>query len=141
MEGAGIKRASSTPDRTRISRTTNSKNGNAQGNAQPAFHLAPPRAVNGNAAPAVFTYATVNSYCCHSGNWDFDAVNFTAGPTVLNWTYSGYPGTCGAHVSLDVYVKRAGTTIFTQTVYINNRPEEARGRACQQPDGNWAIID
>jgi surface antigen len=31
--------------------------------------------------------------------------------------------------------------VFTQTVYINNRPEEARGRACQQPDGNWAIID
>jgi Ni/Co efflux regulator RcnB/surface antigen len=31
--------------------------------------------------------------------------------------------------------------VFTQTVYINNRPEEARGRACQQPDGTWAIID
>ena len=31
--------------------------------------------------------------------------------------------------------------VFSQTVYINNRPEEARGRACQQPDGNWAIID
>jgi Ni/Co efflux regulator RcnB/surface antigen len=31
--------------------------------------------------------------------------------------------------------------VFTQTVYIGNRPEEARGRACQQPDGNWAIID
>lgn len=31
--------------------------------------------------------------------------------------------------------------VFTQTVYIGNRPEEARGRACQQPDGTWAIID
>jgi surface antigen/Ni/Co efflux regulator RcnB len=30
---------------------------------------------------------------------------------------------------------------FSQTVYINGRPEEARGRACQQPDGTWAIID
>jgi len=31
--------------------------------------------------------------------------------------------------------------VFTQTVYIGNRREEARGRACQQPDGVWAIID
>jgi len=31
--------------------------------------------------------------------------------------------------------------VFTQTVYIGSRPEEARGRACQQPDGTWAIID
>jgi surface antigen/Ni/Co efflux regulator RcnB len=31
--------------------------------------------------------------------------------------------------------------VFTQTVYIGGRPEEARGRACQQPDGTWAIID
>jgi Ni/Co efflux regulator RcnB/surface antigen len=30
---------------------------------------------------------------------------------------------------------------FSQTVYINGRPEEARGRACQQPDGTWVIID
>jgi Ni/Co efflux regulator RcnB/surface antigen len=31
--------------------------------------------------------------------------------------------------------------VFSQIVYINGRAEEARGRACQQPDGNWAIID
>lgn len=31
--------------------------------------------------------------------------------------------------------------VFSQTVYINNRPEQARGRACQQPNGTWAIID
>lgn len=31
--------------------------------------------------------------------------------------------------------------VFSQTVYIDSRPEEARGRACQQPDGTWAIID
>lgn len=31
--------------------------------------------------------------------------------------------------------------VFSQKVTIGGRVEEARGRACQQPDGNWAIID
>ena len=32
-------------------------------------------------------------------------------------------------------------SVFTNTIYIDNRPQEARGRACQQPNGTWAIID
>jgi surface antigen/Ni/Co efflux regulator RcnB len=32
-------------------------------------------------------------------------------------------------------------TVYSQTIYIGGRPQEARGRACQQPDGAWAIID
>lgn len=31
--------------------------------------------------------------------------------------------------------------VFTNTIYIGGRPQEARGRACQQPNGSWAIID
>jgi Ni/Co efflux regulator RcnB/surface antigen len=31
--------------------------------------------------------------------------------------------------------------VYNQTVYIGGRPQEAHGRACQQPDGTWAIID
>lgn len=31
-------------------------------------------------------------------------------------------------------------TSFNQTIYINNRPQNATGRACQQPDGTWAIV-
>ena len=30
---------------------------------------------------------------------------------------------------------------YSQVIYINNRPEETRGRACQQPDGTWAIVN
>ena len=30
---------------------------------------------------------------------------------------------------------------FTQTVYIDGRPQEARGRACRQPDGSWAVVN
>jgi len=29
---------------------------------------------------------------------------------------------------------------YTQQIYINNRPQVASGRACQQPDGTWAIV-
>jgi len=30
---------------------------------------------------------------------------------------------------------------YTQRIFIANRPEEASGRACQQPDGSWAMVD
>lgn len=30
---------------------------------------------------------------------------------------------------------------FTQTIYIDGRPREARGVACRQPDGTWAIVN
>ena len=29
---------------------------------------------------------------------------------------------------------------FSQAIYINGRPQEGRGRACQQPDGSWTIV-
>ncbi len=29
---------------------------------------------------------------------------------------------------------------FTQEIFIRGRPQAARGRACQQPDGTWAIV-
>lgn len=30
---------------------------------------------------------------------------------------------------------------YTQQIYINNQPQATTGRACQQPDGTWAIIN
>jgi surface antigen len=29
---------------------------------------------------------------------------------------------------------------FTQEIFVKGRPQAARGRACQQPDGTWAIV-
>jgi surface antigen len=29
---------------------------------------------------------------------------------------------------------------YSQAIYINGRPQEAQGRACQQPDGTWVIV-
>jgi surface antigen len=33
-----------------------------------------------------------------------------------------------------------GCANFTQTIYIQGRPQAACGRACRQPDGSWAIV-
>lgn len=30
---------------------------------------------------------------------------------------------------------------YTQKIYIDGRPQEAKGRACRQPDGAWAMMD
>ena len=30
---------------------------------------------------------------------------------------------------------------YTQQIFINGRPQAASGRACQQPDGTWAIVN
>ena len=30
---------------------------------------------------------------------------------------------------------------YTQQIFINGRPEAASGRACQQPDGTWTIVN
>ncbi len=37
---------------------------------------------------------------------------------------------------------RAGNTCreFTHTIYINGRPESARGTACRNPDGTWSVV-
>jgi surface antigen len=29
---------------------------------------------------------------------------------------------------------------YTQQIFVNGRPQAASGRACQQPDGTWAIV-
>jgi surface antigen len=29
---------------------------------------------------------------------------------------------------------------YSQIIYINGRPQEATGQACQQPDGTWVIV-
>jgi surface antigen len=30
---------------------------------------------------------------------------------------------------------------YTQQIFINGRPQAASGRACQQPDGTWSIVN
>jgi surface antigen len=43
---------------------------------------------------------------------------------------------------VDYYNDPAGfrCSNYNQTIYIQGRPQTARGRACRQPDGTWAIV-
>lgn len=52
-------------------------------------------------------------------------------------------GTRGQLHVLDYYEDEDNfrCSVYSQKIWIDGRPEEARGRACQQPDGAWAIID
>ena len=79
---------------------------------------APTVVSNGTAgAAAEFTYQTVNSFCCHTGNWTFNTTAATDGDVSLNWTYAGYHGTCQATASLTAYVRRLGVDVYTAPLY------------------------
>jgi Ni/Co efflux regulator RcnB/surface antigen len=43
---------------------------------------------------------------------------------------------------VDYYNDPAGfrCSNYSQTIYVQGRSQEARGRACRQPDGTWAIV-
>ena len=72
---------------------------------------------DGTTGPAVFTYETVNSFCCHTGDWTFETTAAASGDVSRNWTYSGYHGTCQAQTSLTAFVKRGGSTIISTLLY------------------------
>ena len=38
----------------------------------------------------------------------------------------------------DQYGFRCAT--YSQAIYVQGRPQEASGHACQQPDGTWTIV-
>lgn len=52
-------------------------------------------------------------------------------------------GNSGQLMVGDYYRDRDGyrCATYSQTIYVRGRPETARGYACRQRDGNWAIID
>ncbi|MFO1395520.1 MAG: choice-of-anchor C family protein [Burkholderiales bacterium] len=96
---------------------------------------APTVASDGTYAPAVFTYATVNSFCCHTGTWTFQTAAAVAGPVTLDWAYSGYHGTCGAYAKLDAFVSRSGTIVYSAPLYF-----AADDCTFQPPAGGFAQL-
>jgi hypothetical protein len=66
---------------------------------------------------AVFTYATINDYCCHTGDWTFETTATATGDVTRNWTYAGYHGTCRAQASLTAYIRRGGMEVYTAPLY------------------------
>jgi len=73
---------------------------------------------------AVFTYATINDYCCHTGDWTFETTATTTGDVTRNWTYTGYHGTCQAQASLTAL--RATTLRVRHGATVTDRRLAAR---------------
>ena len=72
--------------------------------------------------PAIFTYATDNNYCCHTGNWSFQATATTATDLKIDWAYSGYHGTCHAYATLTAFIVRSGEIVWTKPLYAAEDP-------------------
>lgn len=69
---------------------------------------------------------------------------FNSGRPHSNWQWENpNSGNYGDFRIGDYYTDPDGfrCATFTQQVYIDDRPRLANGHACQQPDGNWTIVD
>jgi Ni/Co efflux regulator RcnB/surface antigen len=67
---------------------------------------------------------------------------FNAGrPNVYRWSNPRNDHR-GEFRVVDYYNDPAGfrCSNYSQIIYVEGRPQEARGRACRQPDGTWAIV-
>jgi surface antigen len=68
---------------------------------------------------------------------------FNAGRTGVPYQWRNpRSGNYGEFRVNDYYNDRVGFRCanFTQQIFIKGRPQAATGRACQQPDGTWAIV-
>ena len=68
---------------------------------------------------------------------------FNAGRTGVPYQWRNpRSGNYGEFRVNDYYNDRGGFRCanFAQEIYIRGRPQTATGRACQQPDGTWAIV-
>lgn len=68
---------------------------------------------------------------------------FNSGRANSNWQWENPDnGHYGDFRVRDYYVDNYGFRCanYTQQIYIDRHPEVSSGRACQQPDGTWAIV-
>ncbi len=90
--------------------------------------------------------ALTNNMKCEDRSYAYDAYSrgFNGGTANARYEWKNpRNGDRGEMHVLDYYRDEDNfrCAVFTHTVYIGGRPQEARGRACQQPNGTWAIID
>jgi len=105
-----------------------------------------PGTVAGVVAGGAIGAALTSKMDCRDRSYAYKtyADGFNAGRA--NATYSWNDPDTGdrgnLHV-LDYYRDEDGfrCAVYAHTVYIHGQREEARGRACKQPSGEWAIID
>jgi surface antigen/Ni/Co efflux regulator RcnB len=116
--------------------------GNAAGNRRNQTETTIMGVVAGGAIGAALT----NKLDCNDRSYAYKTytTGFNAGRANAFYDWQNpQTGTRGRLHVLDYYEDEDNfhCSVYSQTIWINGRPEEARGRACQQPDGAWAIID
>lgn len=116
--------------------------GNAAGNRRNSTETTIMGVVAGGAIGAALT----SKLDCNDRSYAYKTYNtgFNAGKANAYYDWQNpQSGTRGRLHVLDYYEDEDNfrCSVYSQTIWVNGRPEEARGRACQQPDGAWAIID
>lgn len=70
---------------------------------------------------------------------EYRALEYGSPGAPVSWRHDAYYGT----VTPGPYYERRGyerCREYAHTVYIDGRPETARGVACRQPDGRWSPV-
>lgn len=116
--------------------------GNAAGNSRNSTGTTIAGVIAGGAIGAALT----TKLDCEDRSYAYKTYNtgFNAGRANAYYDWQNpQSGTRGRLHVLDYYEDENNfrCSVYSQTIWIDGRPQEARGRACQQPDGAWAIID
>jgi surface antigen len=81
---------------------------------------------------------------CEDRSYAVDAQyrGFEAGRPHERYDWRSPRGDAYGYVQVGDYYQDRGRrcTTYTQEIWVHGRPETARGRACRQPDGTWAMI-
>ena len=85
-----------------------------------------------------------NKMTCEDRSYAVDASyrGFEAGRPHTRYDWRSPSGPYGYVEVEDYYRDRSGYRCanYTQEIWVQGRPETARGRACRQPDGTWAFV-
>lgn len=113
--------------------------GNAAGNNRAAPTLA--GIVIGGVAGAALTNGLNCADQSYAYRAYYDGFNSGRANSTYNWR-NPRNGHRGVFRVGDYYNDPDGfrCATYSQTIYVGRRPQEARGRACRQPDGTWAIV-
>lgn len=70
---------------------------------------------------------------------EYRALEYGAPGAPVTWRQEQYYGTVVAGPATP-YAGYSRCREYSHTIYINGRPETARGTACRQPDGTWRPV-
>ncbi len=101
--------------------------------------------VAGVVAGGAVGFGLTNKMKCEDRSYAYKTYNegFNAGRRDAYYDWKNPRGGHGRFHVVDYYEDEDGfrCAVFEHTVWIDGRKERVHGRACQQPNGVWAIID